>query len=202
MGDLAPLVEQTAADNPGNAHTAMAVLAAAHAEGGRTDEVHRQLEQLQAMGYELPLDMLWTTGMTMYAEAAIECRDSTSAQPIFDQLVPWADRLSCSGAAVEGPVSHYLGGLATVLGRYDEADTYFAQAAAMNERMGAKFFAARTDLKWGELLGERKAPGDAEKARELLTMAHNAAVTHGYGTVERRAVAAIQDLNSHFRFQY
>jgi class 3 adenylate cyclase/tetratricopeptide (TPR) repeat protein len=201
MGDLAPLVEQVAADNPGNAHTAMAVLAAAHAEGGRTDDAHRQLEELAAVGYELPLDMLWTTGMTMYAEAAIECRDSISAQPIFDQLAPWEDRLSYSGAAVEGPVSHYLGGLATILGRYAEADDYFAKAAAMNERIGAKFFAARTDLKWGELLIERKGPGDTERARELLTMAHSAAVTHGYGTVERRSMAAIQDLNSHFRVQ-
>jgi hypothetical protein len=98
-------------------------------------------------------------------------------------------------------VSHYLGGLATVLGRYDEADAYFAKSAAVNERIGAKFFAARTDLKWGELLVERQAPGDTEKARQLLAMAHRSAATHGYGTVERRSAAAIQDLNSHFRVQ-
>jgi hypothetical protein len=41
-----------------------------------------------------------------------------------------------------------LVGLAAVLGRVDEADTYFAQAAAMNDRARAKFFGARTDLLW------------------------------------------------------
>ena len=80
-----------------------------------------------------------------------------------------------------------LGGLATVLGRYDEADAYFAQSAAFSDRVGAKFFAARTDLLWGRMLAERRAPGDTEKARELLTKAQSAAAAHGYGNVERRA---------------
>lgn len=99
------------------------------------------------------------------------------------------------GATAEGPVSHYLGGLAAVLGHFDEADSFFAQAAAMNDRMGAKFFAARTDLLWGKMLVERQAPGDIGKARELLTRAHTAAAAHGYGTVERRAAAALQGLH-------
>ena len=107
-------------------------------------------------------------------EAAIECRDPKYAAPLFDRLAPWADQLStAAGAAADGPVSHYLGGLATVLGRYDEADAYFTQAAAFNNRVSAKFFAARTNLSWGRMLAERDAPGDTEKARDLLTKAHD-----------------------------
>jgi hypothetical protein len=45
------------------------------------------------------------------------------------------------------------------------------------------------------MLAERKAPGDTEKARVLLTKAHSAAAAHGYGTVERRAAAALQLLD-------
>ena len=192
MGDLVPLVEQVAADNPGAAPTAIAVLAAAHAEADRTDEARHRLEELASSGFEIPLDMLWTTGMTMYAEAAIECRDTGYAQPLFDRLAPWADRLSYSSASAEGPVSHYLGGLAAVLGRYDEAEVYFAQSAAFSERVGAKFFAARTNLTWGRMLIERQAPGDAERAQDLLAAAHTAATANGYGNVERRAAAALQ----------
>ncbi len=92
-------------------------------------------------------------------------------------------------------MSHSLGGLATVLGRYDEADAYFTQASASSARMKAKFYVAITDLQWGRMLAERKASGDAEKAQELLAKAHNAAAAHGYGNVKRRAAAAIQDLN-------
>ena len=97
-------------------------------------------------------------------------------------------------AGAEGPVSHYLGGLATVLGRYDEADSYFAYAAAVNDRAGAKFFAARTDLRWGQMLSRRNAPGDTEAARDPLTKAHAIAAAHGYGNVERRAATALQVL--------
>jgi hypothetical protein len=79
MGDLVTLLEQVAADNPGAAPAAIAVLAAAHAEADRTDEARRRLEELASKGFELPLDMLWTTGMTMYAEAGIECRDTKYA---------------------------------------------------------------------------------------------------------------------------
>jgi tetratricopeptide (TPR) repeat protein len=193
MGDFVPLVEQMAAETPGAAPSAIAVLAAAHAESDRTDEARRRLEELATRGFELPLDLLWTTGMTMYAEGAIECRDPHYAQPIFDRLAPWADQLSSTPASAEGPVSHYLGGLATVLGRFDQADAYYARAAAMNERMTARFFAARTDLSWGRLLMERRAPGDVPKARALLQKAHSVASAHGYGTVERRAAAALHD---------
>jgi hypothetical protein len=37
------------------------------------------------------------------------------------------------------------------------------------------------------MLAERDAPGDADRARELLDRAHAGAAAHGYATVERRA---------------
>ena len=75
--------------------------------------------------------------MVSYAGAAIECRDPKYAAPLFDRLAPWADQWSTAGVhRARGPVSHFLGGLAAVLGRYAEADAYFAQAAATSERTG------------------------------------------------------------------
>lgn len=68
---------------------------------------------------------------------------STSSPPHFDPVV-------ATGLLVNLPVSHYLGGLATVLGRYDEADAYFAKVAAVNDRANAKCFAARTNLSWDD----------------------------------------------------
>jgi hypothetical protein len=138
------------------------------------------------------LDQIWLTGMVDFAEAAIECRDPKYAQPLFDQLAPWAEQLPATGGSALGPVSHYHGGLATVLGRYDEADAYFAKSAALSDRMGAKFFAVRTDLLWGKMLAERGSRGDAEKARELLAKTHAVAAANKYANVERRASAALE----------
>ena len=193
-GELIPLIEQTLADNPG-LPSWKAALAMAHAQAGRTDDARPLLAEFSAAEFDLPLDQPWLTGMVQYAEAAIECRDPQYAQPLLDRLAPWADQWCSSGLNSQGSVSHYLGGLAAVLGRYDEADAYYARAAALSNRMGAKFYAASTDLSWGKLLAERQAPGDTDKAQELLTKAHSAAATHGYANVERRAAEALQHLD-------
>ena len=195
IGTIIPLIEQSVADNPG-IPAFKAGLASAHAEVDRTGEAHRLLKDFAATDFSLPMDQAWISGMVGYAAAAIECRDPNYAQPLFDRLAPYARMLSTAGgASAQGPVSGYLGGLATVLGRYGEADTYLAQSAAMSARIGAKYFAAWTDLLWGKMLVERKAPGDTEKARELLTKARTIAAANKYGTIERRAIEALSHLD-------
>jgi tetratricopeptide (TPR) repeat protein len=193
MGDLVPLIEQMAADNPG-VPTITAALATAHAEGNRITESRNMLETFAATGFDMPLDMSWFMGIVCYAEAAIACQDPKYAMPLFERLAPWADQWSSNDAVVGGPASTFLGGLAAVLGRYDQAEVHFAQAALSCSRVGAKFFAARTDLSWGRMLAERQAPGDIEKAREMFAKALTVAEAHGYGNVERRAAAALRDL--------
>jgi len=81
---------------------------------------------------------------------------------VFDRLAPWPDQVPWNGATMEGPISHYLGGLATVLGRYHEPDGLFAHAAVFRDQMGRDSFTARTGLSWGRMLRKRrgeKAPG-------------------------------------------
>ena len=195
LGEMVPLIEQLEAQTPDLAPPLTAILALAHAEADRTQEARHLLERFAATDFTLSVDALWISSMVCYAEAAIECRDPHYAEPLFDRLAPWADLLSTSGGATsEGPVGHYLGGLATVLGRYDEANTYLARSAAFSDRLGAKFFAARTNLSWGRMLLERAAAGDADHARDLLAQAHTAAVAHGYANVERRATEALRHL--------
>jgi tetratricopeptide (TPR) repeat protein len=192
---LAPLIERMASEAPDIPPLFFkSVLAKAHVEGDRLDAASELLGDFAAAGFQLPLDQVWLTGMVDFADAAIECRDPAYAGPLFEQLEPWADQLPATGAYALGPVSHYLGGLATVLGRYDDADAYFGRASAMSRRMGARFFGARTDLLWARMLVERNAPGDAERARALLTKARDVAAAHSYGVVERRAVAALDAL--------
>jgi hypothetical protein len=193
IGGLVPLIEQAIADNPG-LPAFVAALALALVEEDRFDDARRLLGEPHVADFELPMDQTWLTGMTLYAEAAIECRDLRSAETIVGLLAPFADQLSFNPSTSEGPVSHFLGGLSTILGRYDAADAYFARSAEFCDRVGAKFFAARTQLQWAKLLLERQAPGDGQKARDLLVSAHSEAVAHGYGTVERRAAAALQRL--------
>ncbi len=193
MNELIPLIEQMASDAPEISPWMFgSLLAKAHVEVDRTDEALGQLEAFAASGFDLQLDQVWLSGMVDYADAAVECGDPSYAKPLFERLAPWHAQLPATGASALPPVSHFLGGLASVLGRYDEADAYFSQSAAMSERMGAKFFAARTDLWWGNLLARRNRPEDADAATVHLTKAQRVARAFGYGNVDRRATQALE----------
>jgi tetratricopeptide (TPR) repeat protein len=195
LSELIPLIEEMASELSEARDVAKAALALAHAEGDRLVEARQLLEDFATSGFALVLDASWIIGMCGFAEAAIVVGDPKYALPLFDQLSPWADQWCTTGITAQGPVSHYVGGLAAVLGRFDEADAYFSQSASMCDRARAKFFAARTDVSWGRMLAERSAPRDVDRARGLLTQAHAAAAAHGYGNVQQRAAAALQSLD-------
>jgi class 3 adenylate cyclase len=194
LADAVVLIEQSIADNPGIT-ALVAGLAMAHVEGGRDDDARQLLKTSCSPDLDAPTTGTWLTAMTMFAEVAIECRDAKGAKQQFQRLAPWASQFSAGAVTAEGPVSHYLGGPATVLGRYAEANVYFAQSAAFSDRVGAGFFAARTNLLWGRMLAERNTPGDLDNARGRFTKAHTVAEANGYGVVERRAAAALQALD-------
>ncbi len=194
LGDLVPMIMQAIDDNPG-LPVFVAVLALAHSEADHVEESRHLLEGFATTGFELPLDPTWLTGMIAYADAAVELQDPGFAGPILERLAPFADQWLYTDVATSGPISRTLGGLATVLGRFGEAESYFSHSAAASDRAGAKYFAARSDLSWGKMLLERHGSGDIESAQELLTRAKAAGVNHGYGTIARRATAALVDLD-------
>ena len=194
LADLIPLILQAIADNPG-LPVFVAVLALAHSEADHADQSRQLLEDFARAGFELPLDPTWLTGMIAYADAAIEYGDPQFADPMFARLAPFSEQWLYTDVATSGPISRSLGGLATVLRRYEEADAYFAHSAVNSERVGAKYFCARTDLMWGKMLLERRSLDDVERARTLITRALAVSEKHGYGNVQKRALAALDVLS-------
>jgi hypothetical protein len=193
LGDIASLIAQTVSENPG-IPALLGTLARAYVQSGEISAARRLLEDFGKSGFAPPLDLLWLVAMVGWAEVAIACRDPQYAEPIFDLLAPWAEQLSFIDLSTDGPVSLYLGGLSTVLGRYLAAESYFAQSADFCKRVGAASFAAQTDLWWGIMLAERNSPGDVERARELFSRAQTSALAHGYGAIEHDAAEALQHL--------
>jgi tetratricopeptide (TPR) repeat protein len=191
---LIPLIEQAIIDNP-DLPVFSAALALAHAESDHTEETRRMLTEFELRGFDLPLDATWLTGMIAYADAAAECGDPKFAQPVLERLAPFADQWLYTDVATSGPISRSIGDLLVVLGRFDEAERQFIQSAASSHRAEAKYFIARTELSWGQMLVERRAPGDRNAAREILTRAHDAAAVHGYGTIGQRVARALQRLD-------
>jgi class 3 adenylate cyclase/tetratricopeptide (TPR) repeat protein len=196
FGDLAPSIAETMHNAPEISTEAVAgSLAAAHAEADRLDLAAQVLREYLVDGPDLPMDQAWMTITMLHAHAAVEVGNPEIARIVFEALAPFHDQVCSSGGmSPHGPVSHYLGGLATVLADYDAAERYFTHAAAVNQRLGAKFFNARNDLLWGRMLVQRSAPSDLDRARELLTSACTVAAEHGYANVERWARADLDAL--------
>ena len=86
-------------------------------------------------------------------------------------LAPFEDQVPHNGLIPQEPVATHLGGLATVLGRYEEAEPYFEKAAELNARGGMRYAEAQTNLLWGRMLRMRNGPGDTDRAREVLEQA-------------------------------
>jgi tetratricopeptide (TPR) repeat protein len=190
MGELVPLIAEAAAENPG-VPTFTAALAMAYIEADQPAEALALLQQAALATFDmLPLDPIWLTGVILYAEVAAELQVADAAASLFEMLEPWHGQVADNGLTIQGPVAHYLGGLATVLQRYDTADGYFAEAATMSEHMQAKFFGARTEVAWAGMLLARGRSGDAERARQLLAQAYETGTRLGYASVARRAVQA------------
>lgn len=191
MGAFAPFLESMMTANPG-LPTIRASLAMAYAQAQRLDDAARILKDFADTNYFLPQDAAWLNGMTEYADAAIACKDARFAQPLYDILTPWADQFSSAGGlSAEGPVSLYLGGLATILGRHDLAEQHLSHAEDVCTKNALGFFATLTKLRRAQLLIVRRRTADLDLARTLLTTASSEAAARGYGSIERDAAALL-----------
>ena len=193
-GELVPLIEQIAAENPA-LPVFRATLAEGHMEAGNVDTARQMLEAAAADLTSLPYDVVWIFAVASYADVAAELCAEAPARLLLDLLAPFEDQVLFIGATAGSPVAYYCGSLESVLGRYREAETHFAKAAELNARGQMEFAAAATHLRWGRMLSARGGPGDLERARDLLAQSHDAAATRGYVSIARRATAALSDLD-------
>ena len=145
------------------------VLAHLLAETGRADEAREILDAFAADDFRgIPLDGIWLGAVAYLAETAAAIGDPTHAETLHDLLEPYADRNVAVGWAstCTGSAARHLGLLADLLGRRKPATAYFETALAMNERMRARPWVARTQVEFARMLAQK--PAGRERATELL----------------------------------
>ncbi len=172
-----------------------AVLAVAHLEAGNEEAARELVDEAAADSFALPDDSGWFTGWSATREVVIELRLRAHGEPLITLLAPFRDQVPHNGLNPNPPVATYLGGLATLVDRFEEAESYFEQAAELNTRGEMKFAEAYTNMLWGRMLRMRSGPGDAVRARELLEQARESAAARGYAIVERQANAELSKLS-------
>jgi tetratricopeptide (TPR) repeat protein len=149
------------------------VQAYVHAELGDDDRARAELDAFGEGDFAaLPLDGLWLGGIALLAEAAATTRDVRHAEALYQRLLPYANRNVAIGWAsvCVGSASRHLGLLAGLLGRRHAAAGHFEDALALNTRMSAEPWVARTELGYGELLLDA---GDDARGRALLARARD-----------------------------
>ncbi len=196
LRELLPVITRAVVDNP-LVPALRAAQALAHSDADEGDAALHLLHATVANGLEtLPVSTAWADSMVCWAEIAIVHGAPEAAARLYELLEPWHDQFVDNGSTTEGPISHYLGGLATQLGRYRQAETFFEESLGLSEGMRAKFFTARTQLSWAAMLVARGRPADVDRTQELLAQSLTTATECGYATVARRAAALMRSAGS------
>jgi DNA-binding SARP family transcriptional activator len=139
---------------------------------------------LRSLGDQIarPRDMHWAFNMACLASAAARQQDEPQAERLADALEPCAATgiIWAGAAAFFGSAAHWLGVLATTLGRHQQAEQYLATALAFHERLGAAPWVARTNVEQARLL---LATGNHARALRLLAAAAEITTRCGMSTL-------------------
>jgi tetratricopeptide (TPR) repeat protein len=177
--ELLPLVEQAARENP-------SVLPFRLAYGiiciavGQADSAREILHQGMESGFaELPIDNFWMTSVIAYIIIAIELDDRDAAAQLLPVIEPYASEISFNGVTSQGPVGAYVGKLASLLGRHDEAESHLRAALATAGAFGWTYHRATTLFALAQAQHRRLGALD-EEGRSWLSESSELCRTHGF----------------------
>ena len=141
---------------PADPRTAVCAHALVSARRGQFTEARAALDQV--VTGTLPSDGEWLPRYVQVSVAAVLADHRSAAEVAFKMLEPYAGQCAVEGilAGSWGSVAAHLGLLARHLGRVEDADAYFAQAAVLDGAAGAAL-TARTR----EWAGHGGAPTDS-----------------------------------------
>lgn len=194
LSEMLPLVEQAIIEYPGLPGF-RAAQCWATAETGDISRAIELLDRDLEDKFTVPEDSNWLITHVLWTQAAGRSGHSTAAAMLIERLAPWHGQFATTGANIFSAVAQALGLATHILARYDEADTWYAEALDIHQRLEAPVLIAQTQATWADLLVDRDRPGDRDQAHKLLDEALPIAVEHGYGFVERDAATVLARLN-------
>ena len=170
LGEVEGAVKAFVEENPATPSW-RAALALVYAETGKEAEARTELEHLAADDFAaIPKDANWLAAISILCDVCALLRDERNAVTLYELLLPYAGRCIVVGVGFSclGTASRHLGGLAALMGRWEEAERHFKDSLAANTRMGARPWIALTQQWYADMLARREGPGDREKAMTLI----------------------------------
>jgi len=146
-------------------------LAWAHSSLGNVERARSFLDPLVEDDFaSIPPDVNWPAGISLLAQSAHTIGDVEACRKIYPLLLPWAElNIPAGGGAAPRGAGHYvLGILKHTMGDLDEAVDHLERGCTLMERWGIRHLDARARIALADVLLERAAEGDAERALKLL----------------------------------
>ena len=161
---------------------------------GQHERVRTELARLAADDFaRVPRDPAWLMNMTSLAAACTMIGDARRARQLYPHLAPFTPyNVVVPPALVAGPVSHYIGGLAALMGDDAAARRHYEETLALEARTGSCQWTARTQIAYGRLLGRSAQAGDAERGARLVASGRAIAEELGLAPVVREADAGVE----------
>jgi DNA-binding CsgD family transcriptional regulator/tetratricopeptide (TPR) repeat protein len=196
LHELGPMVATFVQQHAGSA-TWRPGLALLYVELGDLPAARAVFEDLAAQDFApVPRDGRWATCIAYLAEVCAALADTTRAAVLYRLLQPWQSRniVMGGGTGCWGSSDRFLGLLATTQGNWPNAEKHFAEALAMNERMGALAPLAHTHCDLANMLLARGDPTDAAKAATHLQISAQSAASLGLIALARHVAASQERL--------
>ena len=145
------------------------MLASTYTEIGEEDSARAELNRLAAKELQdLEVGTEWFFGASLLAEVCERLGEPGPAPRLYEALRPYGDYVVITHPEINlGSADRYLGLLASVMGRADDAVAHFERAVAANQRMGFHPWLARTQADLARTLLARGSTEDVERAGEL-----------------------------------
>ncbi len=153
-------------------------LTALYSHIGMLDEARHELDALAPGGFAaVARDSVWPACLTFLAEACIACAAEEHAGVLLRELDAYANRnLMVAMTVCFGPADRLRGGLAQLLGMFEQAEDHFRSALAVADRSESPVWKARVQHDWALLAA---AGHDMVTADSLARQAHATALALG-----------------------
>ena len=170
LGQVAGAFSAYAAQNPG-IPVFRCTAAYIQSEIDHADEARKEFSYLTGPGFDsLPRRGVdWPLVLMLLSEMCCYLGDKDQAPRLYELFLPFAKRNLTSFNIVSfGSAGTYLGNLATLMERFEDAARHFEDAILFNDQMGARPWLADAQYEYARMLLLRKADGDAAHALQLL----------------------------------
>ena len=152
-------------------HGWRANLAQVYSKLGRRNEARMHYKPFAASSFaEVKRDGAWVSTMAGFSEVASFLGDVPGATALYQLLIPFQKRHFVAGNAgvFYGPISNYLGRLASTIKWWDESAAHFEHAMEACRQAESPPFEAYARYEYGAMLLAKNNRAERERALHLL----------------------------------